>query len=1683
MIEAMSTVSEVLSALREFPSNSERGTAFEKLMVRYFQMHPILGQEYDQVCRWVDWEFRDNRSDAGIDLVARNREKQTWTAIQCKFYEPTHHLAKRDLDSFFTESGRGFHTPEGIRHFTNRIIVSTTDRWGKNAEESLAEQAIPVQRFGLADIAEAPLDWDIVYPGSNVEPRFELSKRELFQPRPHQQEAIDRAIEGFAAHDRGKLIMACGTGKTFTALKLAEQFARANVSPFGTTGRVRVLFCVPSISLLSQTLREWTANAELDLRSFAVCSDTKVSRAAEDISAYDLEIPVTTNGRTLAEEMNKGGKRLSGLQVVFSTYQSLPTIHDAQEQGAPTFDLIICDEAHRTTGITMAGEDPSHFTRVHDASYIRGAKRLYMTATPRLFDDKVKDKAADFSAEVSSMDDEAIFGPEFHRLGFGEAVEKGLLTDYKVLVLAVDEEVAAETTQRSVTDSDGMLTLDDTSKIIGCWNGLAKRSGRDQDGKDGFESAEAPMQRAVAFARDIKSSEHFTEAFPYVTENFAESLREKAAANDMRATPVSDHNLDLRLEAQHVDGGMNALTRGEKLAWLKAPVPDNECRILTNARCLSEGVDVPALDAVLFLNPRNSVVDVVQSVGRVMRKSPDKKYGYIILPVGVPAGMEPSRALADNRRFKVVWQVLNALRAHDDRFNAMVNSVALNAQRSPDAVPDTLPFDPNADLKKKLEFDFIGREDDTISDEERGQRAVQTALFSLEEWQEAIYTRIVDKVGDRTYWEDWADDVADIAAAQIARIKALLGGADDHVRDEFDRFVEGLRGNLNDSISQDDAISMLSQHLITAPVFDALFAEHDFAAHNPVSVVMQRMVDALDDSELGAETQKLEKFYRSVRVRAAEVTSAAGKQAVIKDLYERFFRKAFRKQSEALGIVYTPVEIVDFILRAADEVAKKHFGKGLSDDGVHILDPFTGTGTFMVRLLQSGLIKPEDLARKYAGELHATEIMLLAYYVAAVNIETTFHALEAERAVRDKADAPEYEPFAGIALADTFQVYEEDDELDLNVFTNNNERIERQKQSPIHVIIGNPPYSVGQTSANDLNANLKYPTLDRRIEETYAAKSTATNKNSLYDSYFRAFRWATDRVRDNGIVAFVSNGGWIDGNTGDGVRLSFAEDFSDIYVFNLRGNARTAGEQRQKEKGNVFASGGRTTIAITIGVKRPKGDHSPCSIHYRDIGDYLSTEEKLRIVGSSTLDTVDWQKITPNDHGDWINQRNADFETWPVIGQKRGPKGSDVFFSQFSAGLQTNRDAWVYNFNRTKLRSSVETLIESFSNASEAFDAWFMIHGKTKNESTVTDFLRQVPGFDDPTQVKWSRSLRNHLAKSINIKLNENSLTSSLYRPFCVQNGYFDRHLNHERGQLPSMFPTPKHGNLGFYVVNPGSAKPFSAIGTDLIPDLAMWGSNAGQFFPRWTWEPVTAAEGELELGSSSADWDGTPGTAGEVIDGYRRVDNITDEIHGIYRQALGGDITKDDIFYFVYGQLHDPDYREAYAPDLKKMLPHIQTPSSRERFDQLAAAGRELMDLHVNYENVEPYPVDVVVKHTADPEDRETWRVTKLKWKRTRNPETKKLEDDRTAIIYNPKITITGIPLEADEYMLGSRSALAWIIDRYQVKKDKASGIVNDPNDWCDEVDNPRYIVELIGKVTRVAVDTVRIVEGLRQK
>ncbi|MFS4490249.1 DEAD/DEAH box helicase [Dietzia kunjamensis] len=1625
----MSSFAQVIDAFRQAPNTVEMGTKFEQLMVRYFELDPTLSREYDAVWRWMDWPGRDGKADMGIDLVARVRDTHEYAAIQCKFYAPDHHLSKTNIDSFLAESGKA--------PFTRRIIISTTNKWGKNALAALEGLQVSVQRIGTEHLEAAPIDWDIAWPKGELS--IDLSPSTPHELRPHQQTAVDKVLSGFdEGNERGKLVMACGTGKTFTALKIAERTAANN------GGRARILFAVPSISLLSQTLREWSAQCQLDMRSFAVCSDNKVSRAAEDYATEDVAIPVTTDPAELAKRMGKG-KRAAGLTVVFTTYQSLPAVAAAQsEHGVDPFDLVICDEAHRTTGVTLAGDDPSNFTRVHDAEFLRAHRRLYMTATPRLFDDTTKAKAEEHSAEISSMDDLEIFGPEFHRLGFGEAVDKGLLTDYKVLVLTVDESVMAPRMQDQFA-VDGELSLDDASKIVGCWNGLAKRAGATASGES-FPPGAQPMKRAVAFAKDIASSKQIEAMFPAVVDAYQDLLDE---AED-EGREILETNRDLRCQVHHVDGTYNAMRRNEELSWLKAPVADDECRILTNARCLSEGVDVPALDAVLFLHPRNSVVDVVQSVGRVMRKSSGKDYGYIILPVAVPADTPPSQALADNKRFKTVWQVLNALRAHDERFNAMVNSIALNASNADkelgkgtsqllagnvSAATDHIDGHETAETAKK--------DDDKAA-------ATQMALFSLSEWQEAIYTRIVDKVGTRTYWEDWASDVSDISARLIARINAILDAADQAQTQRFDDFVQGLKDNLNDSIGREDAVSMLAQHLITKPVFDALFEGHDFAAHNPVSRVMQTMVDALSGSGLDSETNSLEKFYASVRVRASEVSSAEGKQQVIAELYERFFKLGFAKQADALGIVYTPVQIVDFICRAADHASREAFGRGLTDEGVHILDGFTGTGTFVTRLLQSGLIHPDDLARKYASELHANELMLLAYYIAAVNIETTYHALTG-------ASVDDYEPFPGIVLADTFQISEADDGLDLQVFPANNDRITRQLDTPINVIIGNPPYSVGQGSANDLNANLAYPTLDARIADTYAKLSTGANKNSLYDSYLRAFRWATDRIGNQGIVAFVANGGWIENNTSDGIRLSLAQDYDRIYVYNLRGNMRKS--NWKEEGGQIFGGGSQTTIAIWIGVKDPShtGD---CEIHYRSIGDYLSREDKLNAIDSASLENLDWQSITPNSHGDWIGQRDDTYGTWPLLGTKKTGDTSTRYFDTYSRGLETTRDPWVYSFSRERLENQVRTLIANYNQAATDFSAYKQQQGLTKtNEKTVTAFLNAHPKHADETTIKWSRSLRTHAARGVELVYDPEKIVTSLYRPFSRQFAYFDKHLNHERGRTPSIFPTPHHHNIGIVLTGAASHYEFTPFISDLLPNLHVL--DTAQFFPRWTYVPAEASDGRFDLGDL--------GSVDEF--GYRRLDNITDDIASVYSETLAGPVDKDDIFYFVYAQLHDPGYRSRYAADLKKMLPHLPPPSSRERFNQLADWGRQLADLHVGYENVGPWPLDVTVKPGVDDCDRDTWRVDKLRFKS---------KTDHTTIIYNRYVTISGIPDDAERYLLGPRTALAWLIDRYQVKTDKASGIVNDPNDWADEHDDHLYIVNLIAKATRVAVETMEIVDQI---
>ncbi len=1166
-------------------SNRERGDCFERIAKTFFQQDPYYKDLFSKVWRWIEWPDRDGQ-DTGMDLVAQERGNGNLWAIQCKFYEPHHYLQKEDIDSFLSDSGKSF-GKNGKKHFSHRLILSTTDKWSSNAEKAIVGQVILCQRISVDTLAASPVEWKSIHKPE------ETTRRDQKDLLDHQQNALESVLKSFEKTDRGKLIMACGTGKTLTSLRIAEAVAPKNGL---------ILFLVPSISLLSQSLREWFAESKWPLRCFAVCSDSKIGRNSEDMRTHELEIPATTDCQTLAEQLaeDSGGR----INVIFSTYHSIDVIANAQKLGAPALDLVICDEAHRTTGAERKEEDASHFVKIHNNEFLRAKKRLYMTATPRIYSADDKAKARQHDVECFSMDDEETYGKEFYRLDFSEAVAKNLLSDYRLLLLAVNEGHISAALQKSLSES-GELRLEDAAKIIGCWNGLQRRFINPE------AAGETPglMRRAVAFCNTIKNSKQVVALFSNL---MAEYQKQRPKADTA-----------LQCDLKHVDGKMNSLQRNSSLAWLKESQENKPlCRILSNARCLSEGVDVPALDAVMFLNPRKSVVDVVQSVGRVMRKAEGKQYGYVILPIAVPAGMPTEQALNDNKRYKVVWEVLQALRSHDDRLKDDINKLELN-KRAPDTI----------------QVIGVGFEDEDQEETDTEKQQRLSLNFSIDEYREAIYAKIVLKCGDRRYWETWAGDVAQIAEAHKTRIQGLLQSSNTHYRELFDEFLHGLRDNVHPAIVEEEAVEMLSQHLITKPVFNALFENYDFAAQNPVSKTMQSMLDLLEDQQLDAETHKLDKFYETVRMRASGIDNAAGKQKIIIELYDKFFKTAFPKMASRLGIVYTPIEIVDFILQSAEDLMRKEFDKGLSDEGVDILDPFTGTGSFIVRLLQKKFIKSKDLARKYNHELHANEVILLAYYIAAINIENAYH---------ERMKDADYEPFPGILFTDTFQL-EEKNWMEETFFPENYSRAKRQRKRPIRVIIGNPPYSAGQRDEGDDNKNLKYPKLDTKIRETYAEHSSATNLNSLYDSYIRAIRWASDRIGEEGIIAFVSNGYYIDGNAADGLRKCLAEEFTSIYCFNLRGNVRkNMLNKHAGEGGNVFGQASMTGIAITLFCKNPaKANNGPCKIYYHDIGDDLKEKEKLqRIKKLRSMDRMEWQTIQPNAQYDWINQRNPEFATF-----------------------------------------------------------------------------------------------------------------------------------------------------------------------------------------------------------------------------------------------------------------------------------------------------------------------------------------------------------------------------------------------------------------------------------------------------
>ena len=1402
-------------------SEREKGELFELAIRDFLRQSPE--HDFSNVWMWRNWpelsKYGFTKKDSGIDLVAREKETGKIWAIQCKFYQESSQIDRKALDSFLASS-RG-------EPFAEHLIVSTTYNWGENAKEVLHRQGKTCRVLDRSGLSNAPFDW---FADGHCERRPERK-----QPRPHQLEAVAKAKTYFADHARGKLIMACGTGKTYTSLQVVEDM---------TAKRANILFLVPSISLVAQTLREYAYESQDKQRYVIVCSDSKADRDSDGYTVADLPISPTTDAAKIAEVLQiKSTVRT----IVFCTYQSLKRIKEAQEHGAPQFDLVICDEAHRTTGVEGTARGGNYFTLINDSSYVSAAKRLYMTATPRIYAESAKRKANTADVEIHSMDDGTVYGKDIYRLDFSSAIKQKLLSDYKVIILTISETYASEHLQGGLVGSN--LDINDAAKLVGCYKAL-----RDQ----GEPEVGVKLSRAVGFVNSIKTSKDVTDGFSSVVHSLD-----------------SQENDGFTCETEHIDGTDNSIARHKKLEWLKEDAgysinKEKICRVLMNSKCLTEGVDVPSLDAILFLQPRKSQVDVVQAVGRVMRKLEGKDYGYVILPVVIPAKSDPVKALDDNETYKVVWQVLNALRSHDDGFDSTVNNLHLNKNKP-----------------GKVKVIGIGTGGTADKEPQVSSADIATGLqHNLADLSEKIFAKIVEKCVDRLYEEKWNKRIAEITDTVATRINGLLK-TNREVKQKFSDYLHGLRASINSDVSEKDAIQMLTEHLVTKPAFDKIFQGYKFSEHNPISKAMEQVLESLDKYGFRYELKDCEKFYASISERLANIDNSGGRQKVIKDMYEGFIKEALPKTAERLGIAYTPIEIVDFILHSVEHILQQEFQRGLSDKGVHIIDPFVGTGTFIARLLQiKELIKDKDLTYKYQNEIHANEILLLPYYIASINIESAFH---------DRISG-NYQPFQGIAFTDTFNLDEQEHDNVIPLFQANNQRIKRQKDTDITVVVMNPPYSIGQKSENDANKNTVHPRLRKRVQETYMAKSDAVLQRALLDSYIKAIRWASDRiVTSGGVIGFVHNASLLNERSTQGLRCCLDKEFDAIYSFNLRGNQRTKGERSRQEGGKVFGASSRTPVAITFLVKAAQAKNKKAKINYHDIGDYLSREEKLeKIAKYSSIANIKWQSITPDKHGDWLDQRDENYEKLPVLGDKK--RGGGIF-ELYSTGVKTNRDSWAYNYDHDMVATNMAEMIGVYNCELD----------RLAGEQLTTQNIDQHVELNEK-KIKWTREVKNDLIRNKEATFSPAKIVLSSYRPFTKKHLYYCTMFNEVHYQTAKIAPIPD--NIWLCTTGIG-AKEFSVLMTDILPESAF--IEKSQCFPRFY-----------------------------LDENGKKKEAIGDAALHLWQKHYGDSkISKEDLFYYIYGMLYSENYCAKYQHNLTKELPRIPF---AEDFSLFADTGRALV-------------------------------------------------------------------------------------------------------------------------------------------
>ena len=1386
-------------------TTQEKGRQLERAAHLYL----LEQQEVDDVYTWRDWAHKQEISanDIGVDLVAI-RDGQPW-AVQCKHW--AREVSWNDLGTFI-----GTLNDVSLGFAGGYLIAGGISRTAADRLANSAKPVVVIPAAHLADYLDLPAG-----------PRPPSAPHTL---RPYQTEAVTHALQGLDQHGRGKLIMAPGTGKTTVAAHIATRMGKGAL----------ILFCCPTIALLDQSIRAFRRDCP-DLHACAVVSDAAVGREEDGLSV--LAFPATTK----AEDLLSFTPRADKINVVFATYQSLAVIAQAQRKDFPEFDLAICDEAHRTAGVSTAEDDA--FRLIHDNQKIRARRRLYMTATPRVFDVREEQRKVldeDLTIRLYDMSDEAVYGPTLYEYGMRRAINDGYLSPYRLVVIAVDR-TAVQEQLREYLASEGAHSLDDTTKLIGLAHLV---SGRVTDERG--ESITVRAKRGIVFLNRVSRAEK-------VAKDFAGICRS--------TTGVS--NLDIR----HIDGRMSAWEKRALIDWLAEQ--GEEVRILANAKVLGEGIDVPALDFIAFLDPRESVIEVIQAVGRVVRRAEGKTHGLIFVPL-VISGDQSLDDVFEGGPYKTLWRVLNALAAVDDGFLSRLRLKMLRGQAQAEA-----------------------------GDEDAGDEVIVVAPPSiktelLEQLREHLRLKVVRSLRlGREFLLDWAAETAQLAQALKREVVAAVQ-KDAQMQSAFAELKEALRAFLREDASDQDAIDLIVQYVLIHPIFDAIFERR-----GAIDELLHQFFGRFK-SFLANNAPALPGFYARARERAAGLRDEAERQEFLRHVYTHFLSVAFRETAEALGIAFTPLALVEFVVRFADRLTRTHFGRGLEDEGVVILDPFAGVGTFIA--MAAAIMDGEKLKGKLArGEVWANEILLLPYMAAAKNIESTIARLTGDAQAE----------FSAALWSDSFRVMEyyygqAQPQLPEVVPPLYRAHIAAQLAARVNVILTNPPWRGGRKSENEANPNAVYPNLRRRIAETYARPAPYMPRllSALYNTSIQALRMASDRLRE-GVIGFVMDNGWLKSSSGRGVRQALREEFDEVYVYDLRGDARTSGETRKQEGENVFGEQSRSGVCILMAVRRTSSGSHQGRIYYRTVPDYADLETKFGQLkaDAENPDRIPWQTLTPDRQHDWLAQGREGYETLV---------GLDEIFGLETFGLKSHRDRYAWNFSADELGAHMKRLIGAYND----------------HVARLPEMGTDLEGWieRDPRVIKWDRSLKQKLLQKVRGEFLAARIYPGLYRPFVPMFAYFDAVFNAQTGKLAQVFPDAQARTPCIVVSGPSTKGVFSALCCDRLPDYGLLGSTL--VYPLYRYAEKSAL---LALPPEL---------------------NISQAVLDRFRSALGdGDIGAEDLFYYALGVLSTPSYRQEYANDLARERPRIPI---HPAFRGIARAGRALAELQMGFERLAPLDLEL---------------------------------------------------------------------------------------------------------------------------